>query len=734
MAMSKNRWIALALAAGALLRVVYFFSSRDLPFFDFPITDALFHHRLATAIASGDLWDGHAYFRAPLYYYLLGGLYAIFGPHVVVGKILGHLAGLVTGAVIIAWSDRLWGRRGAVCAALLWLGSGLLLFYEGELLVDSVFTCLLFASLFVQSESRGRTLFLLGSGALFGLAAITRPTALACLPLCLYGCSSGTRRVRQAALWFGAMAIPVAVVAGLNTWALGRPTGIATGGGINFYIGNHRGADGSSAALPEPWGYAWTYRALSDYASEQRGRPLDAGEVSDYFYDEGWRFIREEPAAAARLWIRKAVLSAGRLCLSNNLNLNFVIEHLSILQWLAVWVAWLCVLAAAGLPWLRRSPAEARWLWWFVASYGAVLVVYFTNDRFRLPLVPALLVLAAGAPALWLQATRKERLRALLPAGLAALLVLPNWYGVSEPQALAYFNLGNVALRRGWAEEARRWYDSAAVTQPDLRQLRLNRGWALLRTGDRLQARADFEAEARAYPYDARPFNNLAALNLLEGDTAAAWIATDSGLARDSSLGLLYLQRLHLAQDRGDTVMLKRDLAAARRRTAAWPVWTYWEAELAVLRGRPGEARQLYRTYEASHLWPSLDLEELAYQGPNPAEIAYKIGLTFLEQRDVDSAETWFARAAVADSGFAEAWSNWGTAAVARGDFESAVARYRQALASRPQSPVFLTNLAWAQLALGQPDSAQASLAQALAFDSTFAPALSLLRQITEPR
>lgn len=733
--MSRNRLITLALSAGVLLRLAYLASSQELPFFDFPITDALFHHRLASAIASGFLWDHEAYFRAPLYYYLLGGLYALFGAHVLVGKIFGHVLGLVTGAVIIAWSDRLWGRRGAVMAALLWLGSGLLFFYEGELLVDSVFTCLLFVSLFLASDSRGRPLHLLSSGVLFGLAAITRPTALVCVPLALAWIYWSAPRKRVVWWWVASFVLPVAVVSGLNTWAIGRPTGIATSGGINFYIGNHEGADGGSATLPEPWGYAWTYRSLADHAAREAGRPLDPAEVSGFYYGKGRQFLREHPGEALDLWIRKAVLSVGRVKLSDNLSLPFVMDRLLILRLLAVWVALLFILAVAGLPLLSNHTKNAWWLWGFFASYFVVLVAYFTTDRFRLPLVPALLVLAAGTPGLWLDALPRRRVQAVC-AGLVALVIaLPNWYSMGGSTALAYFSLGNVSMRQGRTEEARAWYDSAYAEEPTLHQVRLNRGWANLRLGNKDAARTDFEWEARMFPWDARSWNNLAALHFVEGDTMKALDALDSGLVRDSTLAVLYLQRLRLALAWGDTTSLARDLTAARRHAPGWPLWTYWEAELAHLRGRPEAARRLVAEYAGWSRWPTLDPDDESARGPSAAQLDYLSGLTFLTEQRVDSAGSYFERAALADSSFTEAWSNWGTAAVASGDFEAALSRYRQALAVKPGSPLFLTNLAWAHLALGHVDSARAHLVDALSIDSTFTPAAMLLREVdsTQP-
>ena len=136
--------------------MIYFFWSQELPFFNHPITDALYHHRLAEAMAGGVWWDGRPYFRAPLYPYLLGTLYSTFGTHIALGKLMGHALGLATGGLTIGMTHHVYGRRRALVAALLRLGSGLLIFFEGELLVDATFTFLTVLSIYLLLTSDDR--------------------------------------------------------------------------------------------------------------------------------------------------------------------------------------------------------------------------------------------------------------------------------------------------------------------------------------------------------------------------------------------------------------------------------------------------------------------------------------------------------------------------------------------------------------------------------------------------
>lgn len=730
--MRREFW--LALGAGLILRIIYFFWSLDLPFFDHPITDALYHHRWAEAIANGIWWNGQPFFRAPLYPYTLGLLYSLFGSSVWIGKVFGHLIGVATGALVMCLAHQIGGKRVAVIASVLWLGSGLLLFFEGELLLDSFFTFLSLASVYLLITSESRPYRLALAGMVLGLAAVTRPTILVCIPVYVGWLYVQRRHFTMSDYTvFGlAAALPILVVTGLNTSALGRPAGIAMQGGINFYIGNHEQATGYSAQLPEPWGYAWNYRQLSAHAESEVGQNLDAVEVSDYYYGKGADFLLEHPAHAAGLFLKKGMLSLNRATISNNLNLPFISKRIPMLTWLPVRVWWLFPLALVGLLLKQSSIADRRMLWLFVLLYTSTLILFFVAERFRLPIVPILIVLAAsGASTLW------EVRRSRLPAALAILtcgllFTAPNWYDLDvENEGMAYFNLGNVALRTGQNANAVAWYDSALAASPRMKQLRLNRGLAHLRMGELDLAQADYTAEAMMFKLDARPHNNLAALHLLTGDTVSAQAAIDSGLTRDSTLGLLYRQRLAIAEAQADTNTLRVALKQALRHAGQWPVWTYWQGELKRMRGNTAAARNAYLKFQSmAGTWPSFDGEDLLYAGPGPSRTAYSIGLTYLQEGRVDSAAIHFGAAALIDSSFAEAWSNWGTAALSVGSILTAQSRYRQAISANPASPVYWTNLAWAHIQASQPDSARTALVQALALDPAFTPAISLAQQL----
>jgi hypothetical protein len=75
----SERYALIAILAVALLaRVIYVLHLQDSLFWGLNILDADAIDKWAKQIANGALTDGNPFYRAPLYGYLIGGLYAIF--------------------------------------------------------------------------------------------------------------------------------------------------------------------------------------------------------------------------------------------------------------------------------------------------------------------------------------------------------------------------------------------------------------------------------------------------------------------------------------------------------------------------------------------------------------------------------------------------------------------------------------------------------------------------------
>jgi len=97
-----ERWfLCLLILCSFLLRFIHLSEIRHTPFFDHPRLDALYHDIWAQSIASGNVVGDEVFFRAPLYPYFLGSIYALAGHNYLMPRIVQHLLGSI-GIILVS--------------------------------------------------------------------------------------------------------------------------------------------------------------------------------------------------------------------------------------------------------------------------------------------------------------------------------------------------------------------------------------------------------------------------------------------------------------------------------------------------------------------------------------------------------------------------------------------------------------------------------------------------------
>jgi 4-amino-4-deoxy-L-arabinose transferase-like glycosyltransferase len=213
---------------------------------------------------------------------------------------------------------------------------------------------------------------------------LTRPAMLFFLPLAVLWLWR-RRQCRRAVLLTLACALVVAPWTLRNAREYGRFVLVASEGGITFWTGNHPLAigEGDMAANPD------IKRANLALRAQHPGLAPEA--LEPIYYREARTFIREQPLAWARLMIRKVFYTVVPFGPSYRLH--------SPLYFGASVVSYLAVLpfALLGLAGLRRRGALPVPLLLLAAASVLVSVVFFPQERFRLPVIdPTLLVSAAA--------------------------------------------------------------------------------------------------------------------------------------------------------------------------------------------------------------------------------------------------------------------------------------------------------------------------------------------------
>ncbi len=496
----KNRadWLQLGMVVGVALalRVAFYCLNRTFnPTFYFPVMDSLYHHEWALDLVAGGTPGTDAFFRGPLYPYFLAVLYKMSGSSIAFVVLIQHLIGALTAGVVYLTARELFSRSVSLVAGLSVALYWVLVFMEGDLLLETLFIFFNSLSLLLLTMGiRRRRLSLLAAGGLaLGLATITRPSVMVffpAVPLAIWlawrrsstsarpaaGGADGapapsgrgvigdrTRRaafsgwIRQSMVVAIACALPILPVM-IRNYAVARAiVPVGASGGVNFYIGNNPVSDGSTAIVPGTRADWWGgYEDAIAIAEKDVGRKLTLAEVSDYYFDRGFEYIRENPSEATAHMLKKFQMFWGAGERANDKYIYFF-WHLAKMKYVPLPGFWLVApLAILGgvLLWRRRRDLSMFYL--FVGLYSVGVIAFFVNARFRLPIVPILCMFAAyGAMYLWLAFREKQfgLVKALLVVAAAAALVNSDY--LYQKQMRAYsdafsnYTLGNAYLKMG---------------------------------------------------------------------------------------------------------------------------------------------------------------------------------------------------------------------------------------------------------------------------------------------
>lgn len=478
-------WFLLIFVVALGLRLAHVAQLQSSPLIEAPILDEQVHDTWAQQFAAGEAWsvdrrtgEPRPYFRAPLYVWFLGGVYALAGHDPgVAPRVVQAILGALACGLLFLLGARLFDERTGVIAGLAMAATWTLVYFDGELLIVPllVFLDTLLLLLLARARDLGTRLAWALAGVVLGLSALARPNILLFAPvvaawiLWLERPRGLARGLATAAVFGVAVAACVLPVTLRNTLVAGDSVLISSQGGVNFFIGNNPVSDGTTAIVPgtsaDWWeGHDQTHAIVAQATGSE---PTDS-EVSQWFFARAFEFWRDQPGVAFDLFVHKARLFFSRQEWANNKCIyTFVDEftpwtaRLPIGFWIAGPLGLLGLLIA-----LRRDPSRLFPLWAFVATYSLSVVAFFVTARFRQPVLPALILLGVYA-ATWLVRRARQRATGPLVTGvltLAALFALVlhipgrGYSGVHRVTEDFYGTLANELARQGKHDEALYWF------------------------------------------------------------------------------------------------------------------------------------------------------------------------------------------------------------------------------------------------------------------------------------
>ncbi len=705
---TKDKWPLAIFLAAFLIRLIYLLQSRSSPLFFYPMVDEQWHYQWAKEIIGGNFWGSEAYFRGPLYPYFLALLLKITGDSIFWTRLLQMIFPSVSASLIYLIGRHVLSKKVGIIAAFGFALYGTMIFYDAMLLIESLFIMLNLGGIYLMLKYRRESSLKIWAltGLIFGLSAITRPNILLLSPLFLLwiyiNFSEIRERFRRLAIpgvFFLAMMIPILGVTLRSYLVAGEAILISSQGGVNFYIGNNRDAEGLTMLMPEleldeslPWTeFTATTRAA---AEKEAGRTLTAGEESSFWSRKAWQFITENPGKFLGLTLRKLVYLSVGFENSDNQDIYFSRQYSSLysaLLWKKIIYfpyGLLFPLALAGMFAGWRMRKELSLLYLFIIGYIPTIILFLVTARHRLPLVPFLLIFAAIALTelvrLWKNGFRKKS-AVIVGIFLVTVALCNRTYfdiGFSNISQM-HFNLGLTYEKQGNLAMAEREYKKALEDNPQSATTLNNLGFVQFRLGKPEEAQAQFERAIQSEPQFAEAYNNLGLIMEARQDfgSAEAYYKRAINIEPELYQGYLNLGDLYLGQD--NLVM----------------------AELYYLQAR-----------------------EVA---PKRKEIYFKLGGLYGRKQEFDKAEKMFMEGAALGEPSASDLVNWGNIYFATSRPDDVIGLYKRAIAKDSNFLQGYFNLALTFNNYGYPvDSARIYLERLLRINPQFAPARELLERL----
>lgn len=705
--MAPRNPLLLILLVAVVVRAAFFLIYYFTPEWNQLLVDSLFHDRWATEISKGNILGEEPFFRAPLYIYILGGIYWAFGHSLSAARIFGHLIGLISIILTYFIAARLFSKREAIIAALIHALYPIALYFESELLVESLFTMLVELSILMLflSVDRGRRLYFLFTGLIIGLAAITRPIILPLFPLYLIWIYLAMRerkaKLLSALICAIGVILPIVPVTARNLFVGQDAVIIASSGGINFYIGNNQSADGLSASVPI-YGSNWQIQDIKYLAEKESGHAMKDSELSDFWYRKGIDWILGNKLEFTKLYLKKLYYCFNNFEVSNNRDIGLFFKSNPILYYDPLNFALIFSLAIMALIILaaqKRLNREITFIAIFAAAYLMLISVFFINARFRLPAVPLIIILSSfgvtGMVSLFKSGSRNLKIIAGLLAGMATYSFSDsNFYRIQKDNMTnGLFNQANYFYSNGNYNMAISLYHQVMRMDPTYPKTNLNLGAVFLKMGNLDSAEFYLKEEIGLFPQSALGYSNLASLFYLKGEPQKALQYADKAISFKPYMADGYLIKMRVLAALNDTLATSKCINEAQGALGKHPkilldaglIYSNWhrydEAKAYLMEVLQCKPKAIETNDDAfSHFDYVREISEIK------ARAAYQLGYIFGITNNLQESIEMSAEAIALDSSIVEAYINLVNGYMLKGDGQKAHAILDLALRRFPEN------------------------------------------------
>gem|GEM_PF-1975237 len=589
------KWVFPAFIAVCALtiRTIYFFDFKDNPFFDHvsPNMDNGNYDWGARLFASGDWLIDIPRGHSPLYMYVLGVIYALMGRDFSVVWIFQFGLGIVASVMIFHAGRLLAGTGIGFLAGLLFALNGIVLFYEGLLLRESLslfflilsFLFLLKASFVSESfldvptpklkKTRSQNFYLVFGFVALSIAVQIRPNFGILLPLLLlyffWGPLNGKpirdriiKLVGYTALFFGLM-IPLIVRGYLvfDKWYF-----LDTSGSYVFLLGN-------LSLYP---GTGFEHYPLFESWIQKFGLFLSFKQAFSIVWDN----LISNPWAFAQMYLRKLFFIFSSYEAASNVSYYAFAQFSKALKIPVSGFGFIAALGFWGVIFSLRRWRQFSLVYLYLMGLILGIWLFYPVSRFRYVLIPWFILLGSyGVVSFFSETFLKQKLKSFASGVCLVFLIWsfisPKWLKAEGRFvdycniAIAYFENGRVfdlskVERQSqicWKKEAIRDLDHFQAGKLLSTTYNLSAGY-FLDKGKNDDAIKYLKASREILPFQSFPYLLL------------AQIYQNMGLNKEA----IHAAQMGLAANPGDQILLERlaNLYIEKKQfSSSWPIWVH---------------------------------------------------------------------------------------------------------------------------------------------------------------
>jgi len=408
----RRHWIIISIfSLSLLLRILHLYFIIPTPFFTHPVGDEKEHYEWALKIIDGDIFSVHkgAFFRSPGYSYFLAFLLFITVKNLFLVRVLQAIIGSVSVVLIYLIAEKRFDKKIALLSGFISAGYPLFIYYSAMLLDTTFYIFLVLLVLFfsLKIEEKKTQLWVFLAGLFMALNCIVRPNLLIFIPFhivwiaiilvsptsCRHLCLDLIQKWKFVAVSIILYLIPIFVIVSsitLRNYLLEKDFYlIATNGDLNFYLANNPDKEFTLNLRP---GLEWEMFLQTPYL--ELGENISKKEVQLFWRKKYLEYIKQRPF----IFLLDKVVNLYNFFDGyeyREIQMYEYYDKQSPILKIPISFYIISPLSLIGIAFAIRKFRENSLLILFVGVFTFSVILFSVYSRYRLPVVPVLIMFAS---------------------------------------------------------------------------------------------------------------------------------------------------------------------------------------------------------------------------------------------------------------------------------------------------------------------------------------------------